>query len=234
MRKRVLQLVILLVAVVCSTFVASPVSAASFGDPHSCDSLAQHATYSYNNFTPSPFHAFQIPNSPTYSWGSDYLVACQEANPNDPGFNNANWDGYGNPFQCVELIDRYEYLRYHDSYSWSNAADDWSTHPGHYVQRSNGDVYVPAAGDILIWTNNYPGHIAIIIGVNAAIHQVTVLEQNFNYSGWHYGAKRVFYYQYIRSEPSAYISGSYTAYRQDGSTFTGTDADPVGWLHSTI
>lgn len=242
MRTRAFQLVILLFAVACSTFSATPVSAASLshvsaasaGDPHSCDNLAQHATRSNNDSTPSPFHAFQIPQSPTFSWGSDSLVACQETDPNASGFNNANWDGYGNPFQCVELIDRYEYLRYHDTYSWPNAADGWNTHPWHYVQHANGDVYAPLVGDILIWTNNYPGHIAIIVGSNAATHQVTVLEQNFNYNGWHYGAKRVFYYQYNRVEQYAYVSGSYTAYTQNGGTFTGNDADPVGWLHSTI
>jgi hypothetical protein len=210
----------------------------TFGDPHNCDALAQHATYTNNNFTPSPFHASQIPNSPTYNWGSDYLVACQQANPTNPGsgFNNANWDGYGNPFQCVELIDRYEYLRYHDLYSWGDPTYDWKNNafPNHYVKRVNGDIYPIVAGDILIWNNDAAGHIAVVIAANARTHKVTVLEQNNTYSGPYFSAERVFYYAYNSVEQYASISGSnYTAYRQDLSTYTASGADPVGWLHST-
>ncbi len=239
MKKHVVFFILALLALVSfQVFPVPPAHAASFGDPHNCDALAQGATY-WPGDSPglSPFHAYQIPNSPTYNWGSNSIVACQEANPNDSGFNNANWDGYGNPFQCVELIDRYNYLRYGSTdgnYQWGNAGSDWTNHPWHYVQHANGDVYAPAMGDILIWNNTSLGHIAIIIAINARVHKVTVMEQNFLYNGWHFGAERVFYYTYDNANQYAYISGSYTAYTQSGSTFTGTDADPVGWLHSTI
>src|SRR5262249_33924809 len=93
-------------------------------DIDECAQLGQGATVSKTNRTPMPFDAAQIPGSPiltfaTASGGVGALVACQQkvinANPSSPygvhayqaNFNRSYWDGYGNPFQCVELIDRY-------------------------------------------------------------------------------------------------------------------------------
>ena len=210
------------------------------GDPHNCDALAQGATTSING-SPSPFHAHQIPDSPTFNWGTNYLVGCQENSQSDPGYQNANWDGYGHPFQCVELIGRYERMRYGGSYVWGDAYTDWANHPSHYVQEANGGSAVPVPGDILVWpiSSSEPlGHIALIINVNAGAHQVTVLEQNWRYDGVHDDAYRVFYYTYLSAEQSATISGKiFTVYRQDGSSYTknpSSEPNPYGWLHSTI
>src|SRR5690242_20062861 len=129
MKKRLACSIFALLALLALQLAAAPAAQAhAFGDPHNCEALAQGATYGPGNLTSSPFDAYQIPNSPAFSSGSNYLVACQEREvyPSDPqpGFNNANWDGYGNPFQCVELIDRYTHLRYGDSYSWGDAGSD--------------------------------------------------------------------------------------------------------------
>jgi hypothetical protein len=246
-----------IVGVVGASQSAHAAALHTFGDPHQCEGLAQGATITNTNLTAEPFDAAQIPHSPTFSFtnylgGSDSLVACQQkvinsnppapydVNAYQPNFNNASWDGYGNPFQCVELIDRYDQLRWHDNHIWGNAADDWASHPSHFAQEQNGGTTAPEAGDILIWTNNYPGHIAVIIGVDYGNHTATILEQNFNYALispkfiW-YTAQRTLLFNYGRfgtSQTHYVIGTSYTAWRQDGSTFTGSDAaSPVGWLH---
>lgn len=261
--RRVLTLFLALV-VVCVTMLstAQPSHAAAlhtFGDMHNCEALGQGATVSISNLTSEPFDAAQIPYSPTFSFttntgASDYLVACQQkvinANPPapynvnayQPNYNNAGWDGYGNPFQCVELIDRYDQLRWHDNWIWGNAGPDWNVgqHPGHFAQEQNGGTTAPESGDILIWNNTTDGHIAVIIAVNAGYHTVTVLEQNFNYATYSgkyvwYTAERTLSYTFNRFGTSQYhfvIGAAYTAYTQTGGSFTGTDAaSPVGWLH---
>jgi surface antigen len=228
-----------------------------------CERLAQGATVSKTNLTPRPFDATQIPGSPsltftTSSGGVETLLACQQnivnANPAMPyganayqaNFNRANWDGYGNPFQCVELIDRYDWLRWHDTdgnghkWVWGNAAENWNRHPAHFARNANGGETAPAAGDILIWNDNGYGHIAVIAEVNENAHTVTVLEQNFAYAYprtpgkfiW-YTAKRALQLDVAQAnDKTRYtLTGAYTAWRQDGTTFTGTDARPVGWLH---
>src|SRR5262249_9515566 len=94
-------------ALVAFVGVAHPAHAAAltFGDPHNCEALAQGATKQSWDLTPEPFDAAQIPGSSTYGfWNyngvSDGIVACQPHIPWQTNFNNANWDGYGNPFQC--------------------------------------------------------------------------------------------------------------------------------------
>ena len=127
-------------------------------------------------------------------------MACQQkvinANPSAPyfanayqeNFNQANWDGYGNPFQCVELIDRYDWLRWHDTdangnkWVWGNAAENWNRHPTRFAQKVNGGDTAPAAGDILIWNDNDYGHIAVIVDVDESAQTATILEQNFTYA----------------------------------------------------
>lgn len=134
-------------------------------------------------------------------------------------------------------FDRYEYLRYHNLFSWGDPTYDWNNNvfPWHYVKRANNDVYSIVTGDIRIWNNDSAGHIAVVIGVNVRAHKVFVLEQNSTYNGPYFTAERVFYYDYNSLEQYAYISGSnYTTYTQNGSTYTWSGADPVGWLHSTI
>jgi hypothetical protein len=216
-----------------------------FGDMHNCEALAQGATISSTNLTPEPFDAATIPGSSAFyftnNYGqSDYIVGCQPHVPWQTNFNNANWDGYGNPFQCVELIDRYDRLRWHDNWTWGDAGSDWNTgnHPSHFQQMPQGSNNPPSAGDILIWNNSSPGHIAIITGVNIGGRNVTLLEQNFVYYGtygWvYYTAKRQLTLSVVHADNAYWysISGSnYTGWKQDGSTFTGNDADPVGWLH---
>ncbi len=229
-----------------------------------CESLAQGATVSRTDLSPRPFDAAQIPGSPAFTVTTDSgdiatLVACQQkiinANPSAPyfadayqqTFNQANWDGYGNPFQCVELIDRYDWLRWHDTnangnkWVWGNAADNWNRHPARFTQKINGGDTAPAAGDILIWNDNDYGHIAVIVDVDDSAQTATILEQNFTYAYartpgkfiW-YTAKRELSFDVAQDgDTTRYtFTGAYTAWRQDGTTFTGMDARPVGWLHA--
>ncbi|HEU5376445.1 MAG TPA: CHAP domain-containing protein [Ktedonobacteraceae bacterium] len=245
MKKRILFLVVTLLALVLLQAIAvRPPQAYAAGDPHNCDALAQGATTGRGG-SPSPFHAHQIPNAPTFSWGSgaSYLVGCQENSQSDPGYQNANWDGYGNPFQCVELIGRYEQMRYGGTYVWQDAYLDWNNHPAHYVQEANGGPNVPVPGDIVVWPITPgvepSGHIALIIAVNAGAHQVTILEQNWRYDGVNDDAYRVLSYTYNAVEQSASITSHtfYTVYRQDLSSYSKTNSsepNPLGWLHSTI
>lgn len=235
-RRLFTALFVVAAAVVAIVGVAPAHAAAmTFGDPHNCEALAQGATISSTNLTPEPFDAAQIPYSSTfgfynYNGAYDTIVGCQPHVPWQPNFNNANWDGYGNPFQCVELIARYSRLRYNDYYSWGDAWTIWNNHPSHYGQRPNGGNVAPAAGNLLVWNDTQPGHIAIITSVSKTGKYVTVLEQNFLYNTYYYTAKRNLYY-YGYDPTSYYIGGSnYTAWRQDGSTFTGNQSDPVGWL----
>jgi len=229
-----------------------------------CESLAQGATVSRDDPTPTPFDAARIPGSPAFTVTTDSgdiatLVACQQkvinANPSAPyfadahqkNFNQANWDGYGNPFQCVELIDRYDWLRWHDTdangkkWVWGNAADNWDRHPARFAQKVNGGDTAPVAGDILIWNDNDYGHIAVIVDVDESAQTATILEQNFTYAYartpgkfiW-YTAKRTLDLDVAQDgDTTRYtFTGAYTAWRQDGTTFTGMDARPVGWLHA--
>jgi hypothetical protein len=244
---------------------AHPARAAAlpFGDTDDCESLAQAATASRANLTPRPFDAAQIPGSPTFTFtnaagDTTALVACQQkvvnANPAAPyglnayqtNFNRATWNGYGNPFQCVELIDRYDWLRWQDSdangnkWVWGNAAENWNKHPAHFKKVINGGEKAPVAGDILIWNDNEYGHIAVIVVVDEDARTATILEQNFTYAYtrtpgkfiW-YSAKRALDLKVLQQgETTRYLlTGGYTAWRQDGTTFTGMDARPVGWLH---
>jgi surface antigen len=229
-----------------------------------CESLAQGATVSRTDSTPSPFDAAQIPGSPVFTFTTESgdsaaLVACQQAvidaNPSAPygsnayqaNFNHANWDGYGNPFQCVELIDRYDWLRWRDTdangnkWVWGNAADNWNRHPERFAQVVNGGDTAPAAGDILIWNDNEYGHIAVIVDVDSSAQTATILEQNFTYAYprvpgkfiW-YSARRELSFDVAQdADTTLYtLTGAYKAWRQDGTTFTGMDARPVGWLHA--
>jgi surface antigen len=229
-----------------------------------CESLAQGATVSRTNLSPRPFDAAQIPGSPAFTFTTDSgdiatLVACQQkvinANPSAPyfadayqkNFNQANWDGYGNPFQCVELIGRYDWLRWHDTdangnkWVWGNAAENWNRHPERFTRKVNGGDTAPAAGDILIWNDNDYGHIAVIVDVDDSAQTATILEQNFTYAYAHtpgkfiwYTGKRALDFDVTQDgDTTRYtLTGAYTAWRQDGTTFTGMDARPVGWLHA--
>jgi hypothetical protein len=229
-----------------------------------CERLGQGATVSRTNPTPRPFDAAQIPGSPAFTFTTDSgdpatLMACQQkvinADPSAPydvrayqaNFNLSYWDGYGNPFQCVELIDRYDWLRWQDSdangkkWVWGNAADNWNRHPARFARKINGGATAPATGDILIWNDNEYGHIAVIVEVDTGAHIATILEQNFSYAYprtpgkfiW-YTAKRTLDLNVMQEgETTRYLfTGAYTAWRQDGTTFTGMDARPMGWLHA--
>jgi surface antigen len=228
-----------------------------------CAQLGQGATVSKTDRTPMPFDATQIPGSPMFTFTTDSgvgaLVACQQrvinANPSAPygvhayqaNFNRSYWDGYGNPFQCVELIDRYGWLRWHDTdangkkWVWGNAADNWNRHPARFAKVVNGGHTAPAAGDILIWNDNEYGHIAVIVDVDEGAHTATILEQNFAYAYartpgkfiW-YTAKRELSFAVAQvGDTTRYtLTGAYKAWRQDGTTFTWKDARPVGWLHA--
>jgi hypothetical protein len=227
-----------------------------------CESLAQGATVSKTDLTPRPFDAARVPGSPAFTFTTESgdaatLVACQQkvidANPSAPSFadayqenfNQANWDGYGNPFQCVELIDRYDGLRWRDTdangnrWVWGNAADNWNRHPARFARMFNGGDAAPAAGDILIWNDNDYGHIAVIVEVDDSLHSATILEQNFTYARipgkfiW-YTARRALDFDAAQDgDTTRYtFTGGYTAWRQDGTTFSGMDARPVGWLHA--
>jgi hypothetical protein len=229
-----------------------------------CEPLAQGATVSRMDPTPSPFDAAQIPGSPALTFTTDSgdpatLLACQQkvidADPTAPygvrayqaNFNRSSWDGYGNPFQCVELIDRYDWLRWQDTdangkqWVWGNAADNWNRHPARFAKKVNGSAAAPTAGDILIWDENEYGHIAVIVAVDESAHTATILEQNFTYAYTHtpgkfiwYTAKRALALKVTQDgDATRYaFTGAYTAWRQDGTTFTGMDARPVGWLHA--
>ena len=229
-----------------------------------CEGLAQGATVSRTDLTPTPFDAARISGSPAFAFTTDSgdaatLVACQQkiinANPSAPygsnayqeNFNQATWDGYGNPFQCVELIDRYDWLRWHDTdangnkWVWGNAAENWNRHPARFARMFNGGDTAPAAGDILIWNDNDYGHIAVIVAVDGSAQTATILEQNFTYAYsrtpgkfiW-YTAQRALDFEVAQEgDTTRYtFTGGYTAWRQDGTTFSGMDARPVGWLHA--
>src|SRR5437870_254728 len=102
----------------------------TLSDPHNCQALGQGATISSSDLTPEPFAAWQVIGSSTYSFYnhsgvSDTIVAYQP----DPtlwfktpqsNFDKAGWDGYGNPFQCVELIARYNALKFADGHHWGD------------------------------------------------------------------------------------------------------------------
>jgi hypothetical protein len=238
--KAVKGIMVFALALAAVLSVAQTAYASGYGDPHNCEALAQGSNTGAPSYTPEPFDAAQIPGSPTFSFtnhngASDSLVACQPHIPWQPNFNNANWDGYGNPFQCVELIDRYDHLRWGDNYTWGNAGTDWTSHPSHFAQEENGGTTAPVAGDILIWNNTTLGHIAVIMSVSFGGHYVDVLEQNFNYNGDYYTTHREISLNYGRygTNYTHYVIGaSYTAFTQSGGSFTGTDAaSPVGWLH---
>jgi hypothetical protein len=229
-----------------------------------CGGLAQGATASKTDLTPRPFDALQIPGSSPFTFttetgAAEALVACQpkviNANPPAPygvhayqeNYNWAYWDGYGNPFQCVELIDRYDWLRWNDTdangdkWVWGNAAENWNRHPAHFAKKVNGGDTPPVAGDILIWNDNDYGHIAVIVAVDDSARTATILEQNFTYADasvpgrfiW-YTAKRALDFDVAQDgDTTRYtFTGAYTAWRQDGTTFIGLDARPVGWLHA--
>lgn len=241
----------------------SHAAARPFGAADDCQGLAQGATTSKANLAPRPFDAAQIPGSPAFTFATDTgatatLVACQpkivNARPAAPfglnayqaNFNHATWDGYGNPFQCVELIARYDWLRWHDTgqdgnrWVWGNAAENWTRHPAHFARKVNGGGTAPVAGDILIWNDNGYGHIAVIADVDGSARAATILEQNFSYAYartpgkfiW-YTAKRELSFEVAHEDGvTRYtFTGAYKAWRQDGTTFTGRDARPVGWLH---
>jgi surface antigen len=143
------------------------------------------------------------------------------------------------------LIDRYDWLRWRDTdangnrWVWGNAADNWNRHPERFAKVVNGGDAKPVAGDILIWNDNGYGHIAVIVDVDERAQKATILEQNFTYAHvpgkfiW-YTARRELGIDVAQDgDTTLYaFSGAYTAWRQDGTTFTGMDARPVGWLHA--
>jgi hypothetical protein len=71
----------------------------------------------------------------------------------------------------------------------------------------------------------------------------TILEQNFTYAHastpgkfiW-FTAKRALDLDVKQDgDTTKYtLTGAYAAWRQDGTTFTGRDAQPVGWLHASL
>jgi hypothetical protein len=238
---------VLAVALAVGAFlVASPLAhaASAYGDPHQCEQLAQHSINSGTGKA-EPFDAAQIPGSAlfdftNYHGSADSLVACQPHIPWQPNFNNADWDGYGNPFQCVELIDRYDDLRWHDTtssgatYVWGDASADWATHPGRFQKEQDGGTTEPQAGDIVVWTG--ADHIAVITYVNFGARTATILEQNFTYNGNYYTASRTLNFNQVRGTDGYlhYVfTGAYTMYRQDGSSWhSSSGPQPDGWLHA--
>ncbi len=222
----------------------------SFGDPHSCQDLgAKSGYFGTFGFTTTPIPGAPIPpvspsngqpdrfTWPTANGSMDAVIACAGG--------DASWDGYGQPFQCEELIQRYAWLRWGDSPTdWGNGAariwDDGQHNPtyphAHFSQIANGSATPPQPGDIMIWgdynSDGTPnvwattGHTAIVASVGPT--SFTTLEQNvqWNYQ-YAYNPSRTFYYT--------------TAHQKDGThyfvgtTFWGghTDAPPYGWLHDT-
>lgn len=206
-----------------------------------------------NSPTPTPAFEYPNPSSPsderwtgpgaplyfsngqpaTFPWtggaahGASNVTACDDG----PTPSNS-FDGYDVPFQCVELIVRYAYIRWDDNPlptgfggAWGgNAAQEWPTHPNHFQQNNNGGTTPPAVGDILVWgypgnPNQDAGHVAIVTAVTS--NSVTTLEQRlFNGSG-----------QLVPSDTLTLTNsgGNYTIQNDRN----GSDVI-YGWLHNTL
>lgn len=219
-------------------------------NPNNCGQLGLDGT-------PTPFSgASQIPGSTAFAFTTplNYSVApCQTATGNE--INSANWDGYGNPFQCVELILRYTALRYGITPTdWitagaGNAYTLYAHHPPQFTATpyfASGNGSIPHAGDIMLWNQDAAmgdtaGHVAIVTAVDTLHKTITVMDENAFFQGMH-TSKRVFGYYYeagigytIDNFYDAYggASGAYLGwdyiYPQDHSQDT-----LMGWLHSTL
>jgi hypothetical protein len=239
-RSRMVLRALLALALTCAGLLSLAHSAQAaplhvFGDPHSCQGLGQGATKWPWDYTAEPFDAWQIPRSSTYGFtnylgNSDYIVGCQPAFW-ESNFNNANWDGYGNPFQCVELIARYDQLRWHDNYGWGDANTIWQNHPGHFTQYPNGINSPPEPGDILVWTG--ADHVAIITQVNYGSHYAHILQQNATYNGGYDFSDEILYFGVVHADGSYWyaFTGANTWYDQNGNgNYRSSGPQPDGWL----
>ena len=197
----------------------------------------------------------------SYNWGSGSVEACNNSGQGvalgdeitgvfSSGSLITTFDSNGNlgttaggtpgdAFQCIELIERYAYLRWHDApTTWiGNAGDTWNAgqHPHHFQQYANDGTssVPPQAGDILVWQDGGAGHIAIITSSNPSTQQVTTLEQNFHYyvsqpgpGGW-YGDAPSRTIHYTVSNGHYTLDSQYTV---NGSVLQNMET-PTGWFH---
>ncbi len=152
--------------------------------------------------------------------------------------------GDGDAFQCIELIERYAYLRWgYPATQWvGDAGDtfDQGNHPKDFTQYYNDGTATapPQAGDILVWkdlnpdgSKHGPGHIAIV--ATSGNGQITTLEQNFYFwnknkspGGW-YGDQSTRTITYSSTNGHYQLADSYNV----GSYFDNFDYPITGWLH---
>ena len=219
-------------------------------NPNNCSQLGL-------NGWPTPFSgAKQIPGSVAFTFTSPWsysIAPCETADTNEN--NNATEDGYGNPFQCVELIKRYTSIRYGISTNdWNQSgAVDGYTYFGHHPPQFTATQYVagavislPHVGDIMVWDQdptNSGGHVAIVTAVNGAQKKITVLDENaFTNDGLYHTSSRVFGY-YYEVGVGYTIFNSFTYYGGANGQDTGSrnvvynhpELDTLlGWLHTNL
>ncbi len=97
-------------------------------------------------------------------------------------------DGYyfGQKWQCVEFVKRYFYLAHQHRMPdvWGHAKDFFAPDIAHgqvnsqrgLLQFRNGGDVPPRPGDLVVFTNGFYGHVAIITAVRA--DEVEVIQQN--------------------------------------------------------
>src|SRR5262249_28644857 len=147
----------------------------------------------------APFSgAHQIPGSVAYSFTTPWsysILPCETRDTDET--NPANQDGYGNPFQCVELVIRYTSIRYgvsFDDWIQAGARDAYTffgSHPPQFTAigyNPNGSGSVPRVGDIMVWGQykdpatqvlwDTEGHVSIVTAVNLTQKKVTVMDEN--------------------------------------------------------
>ena len=206
-----------------ATLVAILVSAGVLTSPHVA--FAASASSNCNALTPtgvvdkSTNFGNQIGSWQWDNNSSHVIVACNNYKPDSNQAHLASGrvasSGFGDAFQCEELVQRYANARWGDNpySSWGNgAANTWASggHPSHFNSYSNNGTYpTPVPGDIFVWNYN---HIAIVAKVTST--QIFTLEQNLL---WH--------------DP---MDGSVNAYNYSTSNgyATVSSSGLDGWLHS--
>jgi hypothetical protein len=220
-------------------------------NPNDCNQLGLDGS-------PTPFSgAKQIPGSVSLSFSSPWSYSISPCETQDPypESNNATWDGYGNPFQCVELIKRYTSLRYGISPNdWNQAgAGDAYTYFGNHPPQFSATAYsagstwsLPHVGDIMVWNQDptdSSGHVSIVTAVNAVQKTITVIDQNaYTNDNQYHTSSRVFGYQYdsyVGYTINNYFTFTGGASGQDTGwryvVYNDPNADTMlGWLHSSL
>jgi hypothetical protein len=178
-------LAILMLAMMASAFVVSTHSAYA-ADANNCATL-----YTTQSGLPSGFGT----NLGSMTFNSHTFASCSN------GYGTY-WSGetnvYGVPFQCTEMVRRYDSIVWGDNLSlWTgNASNFWWAHPSRFTSKLNGTTFKPRVGDILVWgpvtsggapnqsqTGNIPGHVAIlktVTQVDGFDWTVTVFNQNID------------------------------------------------------